>query len=233
MVLNELALFAGGGGGILASKLLGWNTIGAVEIEDYPRRVLLQRQRDGILEPFPIWDDVNTFDGKPWKGLVDILSGAFLAKTFQQPGKVPVSATESVLDCGKSIHESLEKLGLSLSLRRIPRFYPVEEWTSFSPIFPDWGIMQSGGCWELGHSVLSTNVIESGYLPTPTKFDAVMLGKGHPTRTGTETTLAQNMCGDLNPVWVEWLMDWPMQWTDLKPLEMDKFQSWLQLHFRS
>jgi len=87
MVLNELALFAGGGGGILASKLLGWNTIGAVEIEDYPRRVLLQRQRDGILEPFPIWDDVNTFDGKPWKGLVDILSGGFPCQDVSAAGK--------------------------------------------------------------------------------------------------------------------------------------------------
>lgn len=36
--------------------------------------------------------------------------------------------------------------------------------------------------------------------------------------------------GLLNPNWVEWLMGWPIGWTDLKPLEMDKFQSWLQGH---
>ena len=29
--------------------------------------------------------------------------------------------------------------------------------------------------------------------------------------------------GKLNPMWVEWLMGWPLGWTDLKPLEMDKF----------
>jgi hypothetical protein len=29
--------------------------------------------------------------------------------------------------------------------------------------------------------------------------------------------------GQLNPTWVEWLMGWPLGWTDLKPLEMDKF----------
>ena len=29
--------------------------------------------------------------------------------------------------------------------------------------------------------------------------------------------------GKLNPTWVEWLMGWPLGWTDLKPLEMDKF----------
>ena len=28
--------------------------------------------------------------------------------------------------------------------------------------------------------------------------------------------------GTLNPNWVEWLMGWPLGWTDLKPLEMDK-----------
>jgi len=28
--------------------------------------------------------------------------------------------------------------------------------------------------------------------------------------------------GQLNPMWVEWLMGWPQGWTELKPLEMDK-----------
>jgi DNA (cytosine-5)-methyltransferase 1 len=28
--------------------------------------------------------------------------------------------------------------------------------------------------------------------------------------------------GQLNPTWVEWLMGWPLGWTDLKPLETDK-----------
>jgi hypothetical protein len=36
--------------------------------------------------------------------------------------------------------------------------------------------------------------------------------------------------GQLNPTWVEWLMGWPIGWTDLKPLEMDKFQQWQQQH---
>ena len=29
--------------------------------------------------------------------------------------------------------------------------------------------------------------------------------------------------GKLNPTWTEWLMGWPLGWTDLKPLEMDKY----------
>ena len=36
--------------------------------------------------------------------------------------------------------------------------------------------------------------------------------------------------GSLNPTWVEWLMGWPLGWTDLEPLETDKFQGWQQSH---
>jgi len=36
------------------------------------------------------------------------------------------------------------------------------------------------------------------------------------------TALSTKAGGKLNPTWVEWLMGWPLGWTDLKPLEMDK-----------
>lgn len=36
--------------------------------------------------------------------------------------------------------------------------------------------------------------------------------------------------GRLNPQWVEWLMGWPLGWTDLKPLETDRFREWLAQH---
>lgn len=75
--MNELALFAGAGGGILGGKLLGWRTVCAVEINADARNVLLARQDDGCLEPFPVWDDVRTFNGLPWRGLVDVVSGGF------------------------------------------------------------------------------------------------------------------------------------------------------------
>jgi len=75
--MNELALFAGAGGGILGGKLLGWRTICAVEYDKYAASVLVARQNDGCLEPFPIWSDVRTFDGRPWRGRVDVVSGGF------------------------------------------------------------------------------------------------------------------------------------------------------------
>jgi len=67
--------------------LLGHTPVCAVEIEEYPRKVLLQRQRDGILPRFPIWDDVTTFDGKPWKGKVDVVCGGFPCQDISAAGK--------------------------------------------------------------------------------------------------------------------------------------------------
>lgn len=84
--MRELALFAGAGGGILGGLLLGWRTVCAVEIDAYCRSVLLARQRDGMLERFPIWDDVRTFDGRPWRGHVDVISGGFPCQDISSAG---------------------------------------------------------------------------------------------------------------------------------------------------
>ena len=115
--MNELALFAGAGGGILGGKLLGWRTICAVEFEPSAAGVLLQRQNDGILPPFPIWDDVRTFDGKPWRGVVDVVSGGF--------------PCQDVSVCGNGSGLDGERSGLWVEMGRIvgeirPRFVFVE-----------------------------------------------------------------------------------------------------------
>ena len=115
--MRELALFAGAGGGILGGKLLGWRTICAVEIEPYPISVLIQRQNEGILPPFPIWDDIRTFDGNPWRGTVDVVSGGFPCQDISAAGK------------GKGI--TGERSGLWCEMARIvgevqPRFAFVE-----------------------------------------------------------------------------------------------------------
>jgi DNA (cytosine-5)-methyltransferase 1 len=85
--MNELALFAGAGGGILGGHLLGWRTVCAVEWEPYAACVLAARQNDGLLPSFPIWDDVQTFDGRPWRGIVDVISGGFPCQDISVAGK--------------------------------------------------------------------------------------------------------------------------------------------------
>ncbi len=84
---NELALFAGAGGGILGGHLLGWRTVCAVEFDRYAASVLMARQNDGCIPPFPIWDDVRTFDGRPWRGRVDVVSGGFPCQDISAAGQ--------------------------------------------------------------------------------------------------------------------------------------------------
>lgn len=85
--LRELALFAGAGGGILGGHLLGWRTVCAVEWTPFAASVLVARQNDGHLPAFPIWDDVQTFDGRVWRGRVDVISGGFPCQDISSAGK--------------------------------------------------------------------------------------------------------------------------------------------------
>lgn len=86
-MLRELALFAGAGGGILGGKLLGWQTVCAVELNAYCSGLLMRRQNEGNLSPFPIWNDVTTFDGRPWRGVVDVISGGFPCQDISAAGR--------------------------------------------------------------------------------------------------------------------------------------------------
>jgi hypothetical protein len=36
--------------------------------------------------------------------------------------------------------------------------------------------------------------------------------------------------GQLNPTWVEWLMGWPLGWTDCAVSATDKFRQWQRSH---
>lgn len=85
--MNELALFAGAGGGLLASHLLGHSIVCAVERDEFCIEVLIQRQNDRVLSPFPIWDDIRTFNGRPWRGTVDLVSGGFPCQAFSSAAR--------------------------------------------------------------------------------------------------------------------------------------------------
>lgn len=85
--MRELHLFAGIGGGILGGMLLGHRCVGAVEISPHCRKVLEARQREGILDAFPILEDVRTFAGHPWRGKVDVVCGGFPCQPWSSAGK--------------------------------------------------------------------------------------------------------------------------------------------------
>ena len=81
--MNELALFAGIGGGLLGTQQIGLRAICAVELDWHRRCVLAQRQNERNLRSvFPIWDDICTFDGGAWSGRVDVVSGGFPCQAF-------------------------------------------------------------------------------------------------------------------------------------------------------
>ena len=84
--MNELSLFSGVGGGLLATKhLLGWRTIGYCENNDYCQRVLAARIRDGYLDEAPIFGDIRTFNhrwAESYRGMVDVVTAGFPCQPF-------------------------------------------------------------------------------------------------------------------------------------------------------
>ena len=90
--MNELSLFSGAGGGLLATKhLLGWITIGYVEIDDYCQKILIQRIKDGYLDPAPIFGDIKQFIAEgyaeAYQGMVDVITAGFPCQPFSVAGK--------------------------------------------------------------------------------------------------------------------------------------------------
>ena len=67
-------------------------------------------------------------------------------------------------------------------------------------------------------------------LPTPTARDWKSGKASQATMQRNSRPLSEHIGGKLNPQWVEWLMGWPIGWTDLAALEMDKWQQWRQWH---
>ena len=72
--MNGLALCAGVGGLELGLKLaLGddYRAVAYVERNSYAAACLVARMEDAALDPAPVWDDLSTFDGRPWRGRWD------------------------------------------------------------------------------------------------------------------------------------------------------------------
>lgn len=81
-IIEEFHLFAGIGGGIYGGMLLNHKCIAGVEIDDFCKDVIRQRQQDGWMEAFPLYDDVTVIDGSKYIGQFDILCGGFPCQAF-------------------------------------------------------------------------------------------------------------------------------------------------------
>lgn len=89
--MRELSLFSGAGGGLLGTKLLGFQHIGYVEFNEYCQKVLAQRIKDGYLDEAPIFTDVREFlqsgAAEQYRGIADVVTAGFPCQPFSVAGK--------------------------------------------------------------------------------------------------------------------------------------------------
>ena len=83
-----LDLFSGYGGFALGLRLAGLDatTVCYVEWDPFCQQIIRRRQRDGLLDDAPIWDDIKSFDGRPWRGCVDIITAGFPCQPHSMAG---------------------------------------------------------------------------------------------------------------------------------------------------
>lgn len=83
-----LSLCDGYGGTELALRSVARvRTVARVERDAYAAAVLVERMEEARLDLCPVWDDVATFDGRPWRGRVDIVAAGFPCPDFSSAGK--------------------------------------------------------------------------------------------------------------------------------------------------
>lgn len=166
---------------------------------------------------------------------------------------------ETSQGCGPSSGVSLAKLHPGGYWLKTPLTSEPKVLNEFSKTWPASGTMLRGECFRQKTLEPITNGSGCGLLPTPTTMgnqlcDSMMKHKGCrnlkdflrklPTPTahnakeggypaeGTRKTptLGWEVGGKIPPILTEWMMGWPVGWTDLKPLETGKFLSWQQQH---
>ncbi len=154
-------------------------------------------------------------------------------------GGLELKANEA--DSSQKWPESLAKYDRNSRSWRTAQSLLFEDLGESLETFPNWGMMHDGELWERTMLALPTEEKEYGFWPTPVRSDYAarrpsVNWQGNsdlPSVVWMRTGGSENPNlppAKLNPTWVEWLMGWPLGWTDLKPLEMDKFHLWQHSH---
>lgn len=87
--ITGLALCAGVGGLELGLTIAEprYRTVGYVERDAFAAATLVARMGDEALDRAPVWSDLATFDGRPWRGKVDILTAGYPCQPFTFSGR--------------------------------------------------------------------------------------------------------------------------------------------------
>ena len=163
------------------------------------------------------------------KGLLTSYLVGFRVRTYQSQEKEQELQAKGLVYGGRW-QELSEKSNQDMSLLKILQTLEVTALSQSYKGLPKSGMMLRGMCFL--QETLEQTTKEKGcgsLLPTPTCHNAKEGGYPSEGRRNTPT-LGWNLGGRPNPMYVEWMMGWPLSWTDLKPLEMDKFQEWLHQH---
>ena len=154
-------------------------------------------------------------------------SGSWLTPTVQDcktDGPKAMEAWRDAMAVGKRPATTYQRLRNQVAARSWPT--PCANETGENPEKLIERMKKYGRTGSAVHMKLSTKV---QMWPTPTCQDAKNNGAPSQMERNTKPLNAE-VGGPLNPTWVEWLMGWPLGWTDLKPLATDKFRQWLESH---
>jgi hypothetical protein len=108
--------------------------------------------------------------------------------------------------------------GFSLSL---PEAIAINKWPTPRSCSAMASTITPESAWAENRFPNLETIVGRSVFPTPTRRD-FKSGTGAQPREGHSPPLSNVVGGTLNPNWTEWLMGWPLGWTDLKPLGMDK-----------
>jgi len=160
----------------------------------------------------------------------------FRAKTSVSQEKEKESIQKEV-DYGEKWRGSLGKYDHPSHSWKIHQCSLIEGLETFSEAFAKSGTMRNGEYFPLAHLVHHIHEKECSLWPTPMRSDYKGPQKNtFKTKNGSwivrrksgeyGAKLTDALGGKPNPMWSEWLMGWPLNWTELRPLEMDKFHAW-------
>lgn len=86
---NGIALCAGGGGLELGLHIAepGYRAVCYVEQDAHAAATLVARMAEKALGDAPLWDNLRSFDGRPWRGKVDIITAGYPCQPFSSAGR--------------------------------------------------------------------------------------------------------------------------------------------------